>query len=211
MDIAAEQFALHKLANAVAASAVMVVTWLLLGGAPTAAFAGLVAVTGLAYVIPDARLRRRAAMRRNDMRDGLARYLDLVDILLAGGAGLETAMDAAAGAGDGWAFRQIRESLERARATRRAAFAALESLGRRTGVDELIELSGSIRLAGEHGARIKQSIASRAASLRAGRLAQVEADANAATERMGLPTVVMFVGFMVLIGYPALQQISLAL
>jgi hypothetical protein len=39
----------------------------------------------------------------------------------------------------------------------------------------------------------------------------IEADAQAATERMGLPTVLMFVGFMVLLGYPALQQIVRAL
>jgi hypothetical protein len=38
-------------------------------------------------------------------------------------------------------------------------------------------------------------------------MATIEAEANAATERMGLPTVLMFLGFMVLLGYPAMEQI----
>ena len=44
--------------------------------------------------------------------------------------------------------------------------------------------------------------------MRAKQLAEVEADANAATERMGLPMVLLFMGFLVLLGYPAMQMIS---
>ena len=41
----------------------------------------------------------------------LSSYLDLVDVVLAGGAGIETALEAAAEAGDGWAFAEIRGAL----------------------------------------------------------------------------------------------------
>jgi hypothetical protein len=44
--------------------------------------------------------------------------------------------------------------------------------------------------------------------MRAKQLAEIEADANAATERMGLPMVLLFMGFLILLGYPAMQMIS---
>jgi hypothetical protein len=44
--------------------------------------------------------------------------------------------------------------------------------------------------------------------MRARQLAEIEADANAATERMGLPMVLLFMGFLILLGYPAMQTIS---
>jgi hypothetical protein len=44
--------------------------------------------------------------------------------------------------------------------------------------------------------------------MRAKQLAEIEADANAATERMGLPMVFLFMGFLILLGYPAMQMIS---
>jgi hypothetical protein len=44
--------------------------------------------------------------------------------------------------------------------------------------------------------------------MRAKQLAEIEADANAATERMGLPMVLLFMVFLILLGYPAMQMIS---
>jgi hypothetical protein len=52
------------------------------------------------------------------------------------------------------------------------------------------------------------SLVAKAESMRAKQLADIEARANAATERMGMPMVVLFLGFLVLLGYPAMQMIS---
>ncbi|MFZ9232032.1 MAG: hypothetical protein ACO25P_09460, partial [Ilumatobacteraceae bacterium] len=52
------------------------------------------------------------------------------------------------------------------------------------------------------------SLVAKAESMRAKHLADIEARANAATERMGMPMVVLFLGFLVLLGYPAMQMIS---
>jgi hypothetical protein len=78
-------------------------------------------------------------------------------------------------------------------------------------VRELIEIASSVQLAGEQGARVKLSLAAKASALRGHQMARIEADAQAATERMGVPTVLMFIGFIVLLGYPAMQQIVTAL
>ena len=70
-------------------------------------------------------------------------------------------------------------------------------------IEELVELAASIRLAGEEGARIRSSLAAKAAALRGRQMAAIEADAHSASERMGFPTVGMFVGFLALLAYPA--------
>lgn len=155
------------------------------------------------WVIPIRGLSKSAAIRRADMDLAVAVYLDLVNVLLAGGAGVETAMLAAAGAGDGWSFEQIRLALARAQSSRRSYWDSLRELGAQTQVESLEEVANSVQLAGEHGARIRQSLASKAHALRARNLARIEHEAEERTEHMGLPIVLLFFGFILLIGYPA--------
>jgi hypothetical protein len=52
------------------------------------------------------------------------------------------------------------------------------------------------------------SLVAKASSMRAKQMADVEARANSATERMGLPMVLLFLAFLVLLGYPAMQMIG---
>jgi Flp pilus assembly protein TadB len=166
-------------------------------------------VTGLVggFLLPDLALTKLARRRRRDFAHALSSYLDLVNVLLAGGAGIETALTAAADAGDGWVFDHLRAALLRARTTRRSVWSCFTELGATLGVDDLAELSASVQLAGEQGARVAASLRARAGAMRDRLLARIEADAQAASERMGLPTVLMFVGFLFLLGYPAVQII----
>jgi len=157
------------------------------------------------FVSPSVLLRSRAKARRRSFVHAFSAYLDLVNVLLAGGAGIETALIAAAEAGDGWAFNTLRGSLLRARLARRSPWSELRALGMRWGMNEVVEVAGSMNLSGDHGARIRSSLAARADSMRARQVAEIEALAQSATERMGLPMMLLFVGFMVLLGYPALQ------
>ncbi len=159
------------------------------------------------FVLPDALARDAAKARRQTFAHALSAYLDLVNVLLAGSAGTETALVAAADAGDGWAFAELRTALERARLTRRSPWDAFAALGDELDVPELRELAASVRLAGEQGARIKSSLAAKAASLRGQQLARAEAAAQAASERMAVPNVAMFLGFLLFVGYPAVASI----
>lgn len=160
------------------------------------------------FMLPAIQLRGRAAAKRREFRTSLSAYLDLVSIMLAGGAGIESALVAASRTGDGVTFRLIADSLDIARATRRSPWAVLADAGERLGIDELPELAATVKLGGEQGARMTASLTAKASSMRAKQLAEVEADANSATERMGLPMVLLFMGFLVLLGYPAMQMIS---
>jgi len=165
----------------------------------------IAAVAG--FILPDQVLRASATKRRKNFLHAFSSYLDLTNVLLAGGAGTETALVAAADAGDGWAFDEVRRALIRARSARRSPWVELALLGQRFDLPEVIEVAGSVQLAGEHGARIRSSLAAKADSLRYRQMGQIEAQAQASTERMGIPMVVLFISFIALIGYPAVTTV----
>lgn len=173
------------------------------------ALVGLCALGALAagFVQPDIALRAEAARRRRDFRHALGAFLDLVTIILAGGGGVESALDAGAGAGDGWAFGRIRHALAVSRLNRESPWVVLARMADDLDVPELRELASSIGLAGDSGAKVRQSLAAKAASMREHELAEAHAAAEAATERMSAPVVVMLLGFILLIGYPAVANV----
>lgn len=216
LDLVGRTVQRHALAKVTAALAGLLVTSLgglalgAIGAGPSTVFLlALSIVAALAgFVFPDLSLRDQAAQRRKAFRHALSAYFDLVNILLAGGAGIETALYAAADAGDGWAFARLRHALDRARRTGQSPWDAFADLGANLGVNELSELAASVSLAGTHGARIRASLAAKADALRGHQVAETEAAAEAATERMTIPLAVLLLGFMVLIGYPAIEQIT---
>lgn len=160
------------------------------------------------FVWPDLGLSERIERRRRDFRHSLSAYLDLVTIILAGGGGLETALQTSADLGDGWAFAEIRSALRKARLTNRTPWEVFDDLGTELGVDELRELAASAHLAGDQGARIRASLAAKADSMRNGQTAAIEAQAEAATEKMLLPVVTLVVGMILFIGFGVVQAIS---
>jgi len=64
-----------------------------------------------------------------------------------------------------------------------------------------------VQLAGTEGARIRQSLTARSASLRRHEQAEAESSANAMTERLFLPGALLLIGFLLFIGYPAVHRI----
>lgn len=205
--------ATERLTCAAVAGSIPVVSYVVLGIGGVALPPALVVVTVLAGAVmglhlPRFTLARRASAARRDFRSSLSSYLDLVSMMLAGGAGIETALVAASRVGDGPTYALITDALEVARSTRRSPWDVLSEEGRRIGVDELPELASTIKLGGEQGARMTASLVAKATSLRHKQMADIEAAANASTERMGLPMVLMFVAFLVLLGYPAMHLIG---
>jgi tight adherence protein C len=165
----------------------------------------LIGVVG--FLLPDLNVRHEAARRRGDFRLALSAYLNLMRVTLAGGAGVEGALADAASVGRGWSFTQIRRALTIAKVTRATPWSSLQALGEDLDVRELAELSASISLAGTEGAKVRASLRAKAAALRTRELTDAEGEAQAATERMSLPVIVLFLGFLVFIGYPAIAAV----
>ncbi|MFV2196723.1 type II secretion system F family protein [Nocardiopsis sp. LOL_012] len=177
---------------------------------------GLAAVlwAGFALVLwlaPDLSLRDEARKRREQMRHTLAGFADLVVVSLAGGAGVNGALTDASAASDTWAMVRIREALRDAALRRQPPWTALSDLGRRYDTSEFDELAASLQLAGADGARVRTSLAAKAKTLRTQFLAEIDAQAQSDTEKMSLPVVLLFMGFLVLLGYPAISHVLFSL
>ncbi|WP_370382191.1 type II secretion system F family protein [Catenulispora sp. GAS73] len=165
---------------------------------------GSIAVAAAGFFVPDLNVRSEAAARRAAFRTALGSFLDLTVIGLSGGAGVEAALEQAAQVGDGWSFAAIRKALDAARLSRVAPWVTLGQLGTELDVPVLGELAASLALAGSEGAKVRASLLAKAQALRAHALSDADAAAQQATERMSLPIVQMFAGFLVFIAYPAL-------
>lgn len=165
----------------------------------------LLAVVG--FVLPDLTVRREAERRRSTFRHALGAYLNLIRVLLAGGAGIDGALSDAVNIGRGWAFGHLRQALTSARLTRTTPWSTLGQLGIELDVPQLCELAASLNLAGTEGARVRASLAAKAAALRTRELTDAEGDAQAATERMSLPVVMLVTAFLIFIGFPAFAQV----
>ena len=168
---------------------------------------GALALGAAGFMLPALAARGEASRQRAGFRHALAAYLDLIVISLAGGAGIEAALTYSAAAGEGWAFTRLRATLESAQLTRRPPWQTLGQLGTELGITELAELAASVTLAGTEGARVRASLAAKATGLRTRQLADAEAAAQAATEKMSLPLALLFAGFLALIGYPAVVHV----
>lgn len=159
------------------------------------------------FLLPDLSVHAEAAKRRRDFRHALSSFLDLVVVALAGGAGVETALGDAASIGGGWAFAYLRRALDSARRSRETPWSALRHLGNELGIEELSELAASVGLAGTEGAKVRASLGAKAVSLRTHELTEAESADQAATERMSLPVVLLFAGFLLFIAFPAVERV----
>ncbi len=157
--------------------------------------------------LPRIALRREAEVRRREFRRALSCYLDLVAMSLAGGRGAPQALPEAAALSDGWAFQLIADALATARLSGTGPWRGLGELGERIGVAELRELSGSLALVGDHGARVRDTLSARAATLRRRALTDAEGQAAQADQAMRIAQVLLAFGFLILVAYPALAAV----
>jgi tight adherence protein C len=162
------------------------------------------------FFLPDLSLRKKATAARAELRRTLGSYLDLVSMSLAGGRGLAEALSVAAKVGEGWTFRLLADTADRARPLGMSPWTALGELGERLRVPELIDLAATLNLAGHEGAQVRTSLAARAATLRGRMLADATGAAAADDQSMGIAQVILGMGFLLFITYPAVYQVIAA-
>jgi tight adherence protein C len=159
------------------------------------------------FLLPDMQLRQEAASRRRDFRHAVSAFLDLVAMNLAGGRGVPEALMTAANVGDGWAVRRIRDALSNARITGITPWQALGRLGDDVNVDELRDLSAALALVADDGAKVRQSLSARAASMRSRELSDIEGKAGERSQSMLVAQLLLCAGFLVFLAYPAVMRV----
>ncbi len=158
------------------------------------------------FFAPDLVTRVNAAERRTDFRHAMTSYLDLVALERGAGAGPTEALEAAADIGHGWAFQRIAVALDAARRAGAAPWTALAALAAQTGISELADLADIAEVAGHEGARILQTLAARAASMRAQALAADRARAGSRSTTMVVPIALLGAGFLLLLVFPVVYR-----
>ena len=157
--------------------------------------------------LPTVRLRSRAAQARRDFRHVVGSFLDLVSMSLSAGRGVPEALDAASALSDDPAMARIRDALAAARLRGETPWAAMGRLGETLRIDELRDLSAALALVAEDGAKIRESLSARASSMRRRELADAEGRAGENSESMLVAQLVIAIGFIVFLVYPALSGI----
>jgi tight adherence protein C len=159
------------------------------------------------FLLPDLELRQQVEKRRRDFRHAIGAFLDLVAMNLSGGRGVPEALMAASEIGDGWAFWRIRDALANARITGQTPWQALGVLGEEVQVSELKDLSAALSLVAEDGAKVRESLTARAASLRRRELADLEGQAGERSQSMLVAQMLLAAAFLIFLMYPAIQTL----
>lgn len=170
----------------------------------------LVVSLGLAALmsfLPNFNVRSDAAAAREEFRRALSAYIDLVALERNAGAGPRQAMEYAAEVGDSWVFRRISEELTRSRWSGATPWESLTALASELSLPELADLSDIMRLSGEEGAAVYQTLRARSAAMRAAQLSTDLGKANAANERMSAPVAALAIIFMLILIGPAVLRI----
>ncbi|MBO0898834.1 type II secretion system F family protein [Cellulomonas sp. zg-ZUI222] len=166
-----------------------------------------VVVALVAGALPALSVRSQAARRRRDFRHVVGSFLDLVAMSLAGGRGVPEALSGASEISDGWAMVRIRDALIAARLRGETPWAALGALGEDLRVDELRDLAAALALVAEDGAKVRDSLAARAGSMRRRELADAEGKAGESSETMLVAQLLLAIGFLVFLVYPAAMTV----
>lgn len=214
VDLTPEDLAARKIGYATLGAAFPTVLAITMGALGLAlpvvipAVATLV-VAGVFFVLPEVEVRRRATEVRAAMRTAAGVYLELVALERAADAGTVEALTRAAAIGTSPEFARIRDALLRAELAGRPAWDGLTDLADHLGVPEYGDLADIMRLSGQDGAAVYATLRARAASLRTQLLTAATAKANTASEHLIIPTALLGVAFMALLGYPAISRILL--
>lgn len=159
------------------------------------------------FFLPDYNARDDARKARTEFARALGAWTDLVALERNAGSGPRQAMEVAAGIGDSWVFRRLREELALSSWTGEAPWDALKRLSHELGLPELSDVADIVRLGGEQGAQIYGQLRARSASMRAAMLNAELTEANAIGEKMSIPMSVLGVIFLVILVAPALLRV----
>jgi len=161
--------------------------------------------------LPDINVRQDANVARAEFAHALGAYVDLLALERSSGAGQRQAMESAAEVGDSWVFKRIGEELRRSRWSGVAPWDSLKALADELELPDLHDVADIMRLSGEDGAAVVDTLRARAASMRSALQAKEIALANTVVERMSIPASLLFGVYVLLLIAPVGLRILLGM
>jgi tight adherence protein C len=159
------------------------------------------------FLLPDLLARHEGARARRDFRLALSCWLDLIALEMAASAAPTEALPSAARIGAGWPMNLLRETLRHATLSGQDQADALTDLGDKIGVSELSDLGTLLASVGRDGARARDTLIARAATMRSTRVASVEGLAGQRTQSMLIAQVMIGASFILFLLYPAIINV----
>lgn len=169
-----------------------------------------VSLAGVAagWFLPDVNIKQDATRARAEFSRAMGSYVDLVALERhGGGSGSRQAMELAAEIGDSWPFRRITEELSRSRFSGQQPWDALHVLADELAIPDIADVADIMRLCGEEGAQVYETLRARAMASRNALLTADQAEANAIGERMFIPASLTAVVFLAILIAPALFRL----
>ncbi|MBO2460339.1 type II secretion system F family protein [Actinomadura violacea] len=168
---------------------------------------GALVLAVVLWLVPDWNVRSQARQRRRDFRYAFTSYLQLVVLEREAGAALNAALENPAKITEGWPFQRIHQALTRARHGQEQPWRALSRLGEEIGVRDLIDLAHTAEIAGNEGAKMHDVLVAKISSMRHEASAAARAEANSRTTAMWVPTSLLMLGFVILVGFPFFSKL----
>lgn len=166
-------------------------------------------VGGLGLVTVDSDRATRAARGREEILLALSHYLEITSIMLAGGAGAETALEEAVRHGHGVGFQLFSQEVARAKDNPgMSPFLALRNLGDRLAVTELVEFGNVMILSSESSATVRRALDEKATQIVFRQQEKRKAAALSRNVVMSIPVAGMAGGFILWLVYPALAGLG---
>jgi Flp pilus assembly protein TadB len=157
--------------------------------------------------VPFRQVRNEAIQARAGFAHALSAFCDVAAMALSAGLETHRALFEAAAAGSGTAFDELNNALQIGFLAGQSPAESLQQLGRDLGIDDLVDLGGTIALAETEGAPVGETIGAKARSIRERLINDIERTSASATERMAIPGAMLMIGFLWFIAFPALYLI----
>ena len=129
----------------------------------------------------------KADAARDEFRQAVCTYLDLVALQLSAAHGPVQSLERAAAVCDGWVFDRLQESLRIAQMQMHAPWDELRDLADKIGIPELGDVGAIMRSSGSEGAQVHETLRSRADSLRDQIRTDNLARAEGVTSKLDIP------------------------
>ncbi|PZG11121.1 secretion system protein [Micromonospora craterilacus] len=212
LDRTPEQYALSLLLSALiglAGPALLSVTLFTVGIALPLAVPvlGSLGLALLCALVAHRAVLARADAARDEFRQAVCTYLDLVALQLSAAHGPVQSLERAATICEGWVFDRISEALRMAQMQMHSPWDELRDLADQIGIPELGDVGAIMRSSGSEGAQVHETLRSRADSLRDQIRTDNLARAEGVTSRLDIPgalLVFVLLGFAI---YPFLARL----